>query len=413
MNSIIKDINLAKDGNYKIDWVSKHMPVLNALGDEMAREQTFAGKKIVATIHLEAKTAYLALILKRAGAQVIVTGSNPLSTQDDVCAALVGRGVQVFATYDCTPGEYEHYLLCALDTEPDILIDDGGDLVNLLHSQKRQLLPKIIGVTEETTTGVHRHRALERSGQLCVPTVAVNDSYCKYLFDNRYGTGQSTWDGIMRTTNLTIAGKNVVVAGYGWCGKGVAMRAKGLGANVTITEIDPIKAIEAVFDGFRVMTMLEAAKIGDIFVTVTGNIDVIRAEHFAAMRDGAILANAGHFDVEISKPDLAAVTVNKSIARKNIEQFLLRDGRTIYLLAEGRLVNLAAGDGHPAEVMDLSFAMQCVAARYLLQNQGKLENKVYILPRELDVMVARVKLETDGIGIDNLTDRQNEYLQQV
>ena len=283
----------------------------------------------------------------------------------------------------------------------------------MLHSQKRQLLSKIIGVTEETTTGVHRHRALERSGQLAVPIVAVNDSYCKYLFDNRYGTGQSTWDGIMRTTNLTIAGKNVVVAGYGWCGKGVAMRAKGLGANVTITEIDPVKAIEAVFDGFRVMPMVEAAKVGDIFVTVTGNIDVIRAEHFAVMKDGAILANAGHFDVEISKPDLAAITAEQRVARKNIEQFLLTDGRTIYLLAEGRLVNLAAGDGHPAEVMDLSFAMQCVAARYLLQNQGKLANKVYVLPRELDMMVARMKLETDGVGIDNLTAQQNEYLLRV
>ena len=410
MNSIIRDINLATAGNYKIDWVSKHMPVLNALGEEMARDQTFAGKKIVATIHLEAKTAYLALVLKRAGAEVIVTGSNPLSTQDDVCAALVERGVKVFATYDCTAEEYDHYLLCALDAEPDILIDDGGDLVNLLHSKKRELLANIIGVTEETTTGVHRHRALESSGQLCVPIVAVNDSYCKYLFDNRYGTGQSTWDGIMRTTNLSIAGKNVVVAGYGWCGKGVAMRAKGLGANVTITEIDPIKAIEAAFDGFRVMTMLEAAKIGDIFVTVTGNVDVIRAEHFAIMKNGAILANAGHFDVEISKVDLNTITAEKKMARNNIEEYLLMDNRIVYLLAEGRLVNLAAGDGHPAEVMDLSFAMQCVAARYLIQNDGKLENKVYVLPRELDQMVARLKLETDGIIIDNPTEKQNEYM---
>ncbi|MFA6074438.1 MAG: adenosylhomocysteinase [Negativicutes bacterium] len=412
MNSIIKDINLAAAGNYKIDWVSEHMPVLNALGEEMAREQTFAGKKIVATIHLEAKTAYLALILKRAGAEMIVTGSNPLSTQDDVCAALVQRGVQVFATHGCTAEEYDHYLLCALDTKPDILIDDGGDLVNLLHSERRQLLPNVIGVTEETTTGVHRHRALERAGQLCVPIVAVNDSYCKYLFDNRYGTGQSTWDGIMRTTNLTIAGKNVVVAGYGWCGKGVAMRAKGLGANVTVTEVDPIKAIEAVFDGFRVMTMLDAARIGDIFVTVTGNIDVIRAEHFAVMKNGAILSNAGHFDVEISKPDLVAITKEKTMARNNIEQYKLNDDRKIYLLAEGRLVNLAAGDGHPAEIMDLSFAMQCVAVRYLLQNQGKLENKVHVLPPELDMMVARLKLETAGVGIDSLTAKQDEYMQR-
>lgn len=412
MNSIIRDVNMAFEGNRKIDWVSKHMPVLNALGEELAREQVFAGKKIVATIHLEAKTAYLALILKQAGAEVVATGSNPLSTQDDVCAALVERGVQVFATYNCTAEEYEHYLLCALDTEPDILIDDGGDLVNLLHGKRQELLTKIIGVTEETTTGVQRHRVLENSGELRVPIIAVNDSHCKYLFDNRYGTGQSTWDGIMRTTNLTVAGKNVVVAGYGWCGKGVSMRARGLGANVIIAEVDPVKAIEAVFDGFRVMPMQDAAKIGDIFVTVTGNIDVIRAEHFAVMKDGAILSNAGHFDVEISKPDLDAITSQKSIARRNIEQYLLNDGRTIYLLAEGRLVNLAAGDGHPTEVMDLSFAMQCVAARYLLRHRSELENKVYVLPHELDLMVARLKLQTSGIMIDNYTEKQKEYLQR-
>ena len=412
MQSVIRDISLAPTGHKKIDWVSRHMPVLNTLAERMEREQTFKGKRLVATIHLEAKTAWLALVLKRAGAEVVVTGSNPLSTQDDVCAALVERGVTVFAKYNCTALEYEDYLLHALDTKPHILIDDGGDLVNLLHGQRRELLGDILGVTEETTTGVHRHRAMQHNGSLKVPIVAVNDSYCKYLFDNRYGTGQSTWDGIMRTTNLTVAGKTVVVAGYGWCGKGVAMRAKGLGANVVVTEIDPVKAIEAVYDGFRVMPMLQAAAIGDLFVTVTGNIDIITAAHFAMMKDGAIMCNAGHFDVEISKPDLCAAAISTAQVRNNIEEFVQTDGRRLYLLAEGRLVNLAAGDGHPTEVMDLSFAMQCVAVKYILESAGKLKNEVYVLPRYYDEEIALLKLHAQGMELDRLTERQSQYMSQ-
>lgn len=413
MKSMIRDIGLAEQGHTKINWVKEFMPVLNTLNAEVSASKPLAGKNVIVTMHLEAKTAYLGIVLKNAGANVVVTGSNPLSTQDDVAAALVDQGVTVYAWYNCTAEEYDGFLHKALDSQPDIIIDDGGDLVSLLHGERSDLAAKILGGSEETTTGVIRLRALEAEQRLKFPMIAVNDAYCKYLFDNRYGTGQSTWDGIMRTTNLTVTGKTVVVAGYGWCGKGVAMRAKGLGANVIVTEIDPIKAIEAVFDGFRVMPMAEAAVHGDIFVTLTGCKDVIRGEHVKVMKSGAIMANAGHFDVEINKQDLAGLAVSTRVARKNIEEFALEDGRKVYLLAEGRLVNLAAGDGHPTEIMDLSFALQALSAIYIAQNYQHLENKVYTATNEMNARVAELKLKALGIGLDRLSSEQQRYLNQA
>ncbi|WP_378952231.1 adenosylhomocysteinase [Pelosinus sp. sgz500959] len=413
MESMIRDIKLAPQGHEKINWVKNFMPVLNILNDDLSKTKPLRGKNIVVTMHLEAKTAYLALVLKNAGANVAVTGSNPLSTQDDVAAALAEQGVKVFAWYNTTEAEYEQFLHKALDTKPDIIVDDGGDLVSLLHGERSELLPNILGGSEETTTGVIRLRGLAAEGNLKFPMIAVNDAYCKYLFDNRYGTGQSTWDGIMRTTNLTVAGKVVVVAGYGWCGKGVAMRAKGLGANVIITEVDPIKAIEAVFDGFRVMTMEDAAKEGDIFVTLTGCKHVICREHMAVMKTGAVLANAGHFDLEINKEDLNEMAISKQIVRKNIEEFVMNDGRKIYLLAEGRLVNLAAGDGHPTEIMDLSFAMQALAVLHILEHHKEMENQVFNFPEEVSTKVALLKLTAMGLKIDSLTAEQKKYLMQA
>lgn len=411
MNSMIKDIALAPTGHQKIAWVKEHMPLLNILNERYAEKKIFDGLNMVVTIHLEAKTAYLAQTLKNCGANVVVTGSNPLSTQDDVAAALADSGITVFATHACSQEEYDLYLSKVLDTKPSLIIDDGGDLVNMLHSTRRELIPNLIGGSEETTTGVHRLKALNEAGKLAFPMIAVNDAYCKYLFDNRYGTGQSSWDGIMRTTNLAVAGKTVVVAGYGWCGKGVAMRAKGLGANVIVTEIDPIKGIEAVFDGFRVMPMREAAKYGDFFVTVTGCKDVITKEHFPLMKDGAVLANAGHFDVEINVKDLEAMTVEPAYeVRKNITTYTMPNGKKINLLGEGRLVNLACGDGHPVEVMDLSFAMQFLAMKYLLEHKGELQNNLYVLPEELNTEIAALKLEAMGAGIDTLTPEQYAYL---
>lgn len=411
MNSMIKDIALAPTGHQKIAWVKEHMPLLNILNERYAEKKIFDGLNMVVTIHLEAKTAYLAQTLKNCGANVVVTGSNPLSTQDDVAAALADSGITVFATHACSQEEYDLYLSKALDTKPSLIIDDGGDLVNMLHSTRRELIPNLIGGSEETTTGVHRLKALNEAGKLAFPMIAVNDAYCKYLFDNRYGTGQSSWDGIMRTTNLAVAGKTVVVAGYGWCGKGVAMRAKGLGANVIVTEIDPIKGIEAVFDGFRVMPMREAAKYGDFFVTVTGCKDVITKEHFPLIKDGAVLANAGHFDVEINVKDLEAMTVEPAYeVRKNITTYTMPNGKKINLLGEGRLVNLACGDGHPVEVMDLSFAMQFLAMKYLLEHKGELQNNLYVLPEELNTEIAALKLEAMGAGIDTLTPEQYAYL---
>ena len=413
MKSMIRDIALAPSGHDKIAWVKNFMPVLNQIEAEYSQTKPFAGKRIVMTIHLEAKTAYLALVLKNAGAEVAITGSNPLSTQDDIAAALVEDGVVVYATHGCTAEEYDEFLAKALDTRPEIIIDDGGDLVSMLHTKRRELLPGILGGSEETTTGVHRLHALAAKGKLEFPMIAANDAYCKYLFDNRYGTGQSTWDGIMRTTNLVIAGKNVVIAGYGWCGKGCAMRAKGLGANVIVTEVDPIKAIEAVFDGFRVMPMDEAAKIGDIFLTLTGNQDVIRARHFADMKDGVIMANSGHFDVEINIPELESQSVSRQTVRTNIEEFKQKDGRKLYLLAEGRLVNLAAGDGHPAEIMDLSFAVQFFSALHLLHHHQDMKPEVYLMPEEINTRIAEIKLASMEILIDKLTPEQKKYLDEA
>ena len=410
MQSLIRDISLAAEGRKKIDWVANFMPTLNTLGDRFEKEQTFKGQTIVVSVHLEAKTAYLSTVLKRGGADVIVTGSNPLSTQDDVAAGLVDMGLTVYAWYNCTDEEYTMFLNKALDHKPHIIIDDGGDLVNLLHTTRQDAKERLLGGSEETTTGVHRLKALAETEQLTFPMIAVNDSNCKYLFDNRYGTGQSTWDGIMRTTNLVIAGKTVVIAGYGWCGKGGAMRAQGLGANVVITEVDPIKAIEAVFDGFRVMPMDEAARIGDIFLTLTGDKDVIRKHHYEVMKDGAMMANSGHFDVEINIPELEEISVSRRTVRENIEEFKQKDGRKLYLLAEGRLVNLAAGDGHPAEIMDLSFGVQFFSALHILNHHAELEKKVYLMPDEINTKIAELKLKASGVAIDHLTDEQKAYL---
>lgn len=410
MESMIRDIKLAPSGHDKIAWVKNFMPVLRSIDEEYSKTKPFAGKKVVITMHLEAKTAYLALVFKNAGAEVIATGSNPLSTQDDVVAALVEDGVTVYSWYNCTNEEYDMFIDKALDCNPDMIIDDGGDLVARIHNERPELIDRIIGGSEETTTGVIRLKAIAEQGKLKFPMIAANDAYCKYLFDNRYGTGQSTWDGIMRTTNLVIAGKTVVIAGYGWCGKGGAMRAKGLGANVVITEVDPIKAIEAVFDGFRVMPMEEAAKIGDIFLTLTGCDNVINEKHFALMKDGAMMANSGHFDVEINKVDLLKNSVSHRPVRKNIEEYVQKDGRKLYLLAEGRLVNLAAGDGHPAEIMDLSFGVQFFSALHILNHHQEMENKVYLMPEEINTKIAQIKLKALGVELDELTEEQKAYL---
>lgn len=408
--SIIADPALAKDGHLKIDWAKAHMPVLNRIRERFEREQPFKGLKVAISLHLEAKTAYLAKVVQAGGAEVAITGSNPLSTQDDVCAALVEDGITVFAKYNPTPAEYKSLLVRTLETKPDLIIDDGGDLVTILHAERQDLLAQVRGGAEETTTGILRLKALEKEGELKFPMVAVNDAFCKYLFDNRYGTGQSVWDGINRTTNLVVAGKTVVVVGYGWCGKGVAMRAKGLGANVVVTEVDAIRAVEAYMDGFSVMPMIDAAKIGDYFVTVTGNRDAIRGEHYKVMKDGAILSNAGHFDVEVNKPELEALAVSRRTVRRNIEEYELADGRKLYVLAEGRLVNLAAGDGHPAEIMDMTFALQAMSLKYVNERYQEIGAKVVNVPYELDEQVARFKLESLGIGIDTLTAEQKAYL---
>lgn len=409
-NSIITDLKLAPEGHLKIDWVEAHMPVLSRIRKQFEKEQPFKGLKVAISLHLEAKTAYLAKVVQAGGAEVTITGSNPLSTQDDVCAALVEDGITVFAKYNPEPAEYKALMIRALESKPDLIIDDGGDLVSILHSERPDLLVNVRGGAEETTTGILRLKAMDKEGRLKFPMVAVNDAYCKYLFDNRYGTGQSVWDGINRTTNLVVAGKTVVVVGYGWCGKGVAMRAKGLGANVIVTEVDAIKAVEAYMDGFQVMPMIEAAKVGDFFVTVTGNRDVIRGEHYDVMKDGAILSNAGHFDVEVNKPELAERAVSVRTVRRNIEEYQLKDGRKMYILAEGRLVNLAAGDGHPAEIMDMTFALQALSLKYVNERYQEIGNTVVNVPYELDEQVARYKLESLGIGIDQLTEEQRAYL---
>jgi adenosylhomocysteinase len=408
--SIIKDLELAPYGYRKLEWVSQNMPVLNILKAEFEKTKPLTGKTIACCLHLEAKTGYLLQTLQAAGADVVACASNPLSTQDDVVAALVDSGITVYAIHGESTEEYHRFLELTLDAMPDALIDDGADMVTMLHKDRTEQARNIIGGCEETTTGIVRLKSMDDDNSLLFPMMAVNDAYMKYLFDNRYGTGQSVWDGINRTTNLVVAGKNVVVVGYGWCGKGVSMRALGMGARVIITEIDPIKANEAIMDGFQVMPMSEAAKLGDIFITVTGNINVIRREHMEVMKDNAIMANAGHFDVEISKGDLHDLAVSTRIARDNIEEFVMADGRKLYLLAEGRLVNLAAGDGHPAEVMDTSFSLQVLSLVYVIQNRDKLGNHVYNVPREIDERVALLKLQSLGVEIDSLTDEQKEYL---
>ncbi len=407
--SMIRNPERAPEGQKKIDWVSRHMPVLSSLADKHAPGQPFAGISMAVCIHLEAKTAYMARVFQRCGAQVTVTGSNPLSTQDDIAAALVKEGITVFAWHGATPEEYEDHIRHTVDTGPELVIDDGGDLITMLHRERPDLLQQVRGGAEETTTGLNRLRSMAATGNLAFPVIAVNDALCKYLFDNRHGTGQSVWDGIMRTTNLLIAGKTVVVAGFGWCGRGVALRAKGLGAQVIVTEVDPVRALEAAVEGYRVMPMGKAAPLGDIFVTTTGCSGVMGWEELRLLKDGAILSNAGHFDVEIDKAALNSLGEPAGKPRPNIEEYRLGDGRRVYLLAEGRLVNLAAGDGHPAEIMDLSFALQFLAMDYLLKSK-ELPRAVLPLPAELDHRVATLKLSSMGITIDSLSASQRAYL---
>ncbi len=410
MSSEIRDINLAESGERKIEWVKRNCDLLRTLEKEFSETKPFAGKKVALSVHLEAKTAYLCKVLAAGGADMYITGSNPLSTQDDVAAALVAAGLEVHAWYDCTSEEYNTHIRNVLKVGPNIIIDDGGDLVNMMHTEFVDLIPNVIGGCEETTTGILRLEAMNRDQTLKFPMVKVNNADCKHFFDNRYGTGQSVWDGINRTTNLIVAGKRVVVAGYGWCGKGVAMRAKGLGARVIITEIDPVKAIEAVMDGFDVMPMNEAAKVGDFFVTVTGCDKVIDAEDFAVMKDGAILCNAGHFDCEIDMAGLRKIAVETREMRKNILGYKLPTGQWIFILAEGRLVNLAAGDGHPAEIMDMSFAIQALSAKYLVEHADELTEKLIDVPKVVDHDVAVRKLAFLGKHIDTLTAEQEKYL---
>lgn len=408
--STIRDITLAGSGERKIRWVEAHMPVLRDIGRDFTQKRPFDGMKIALSVHLEAKTAYLCRVLEMGGAEMHVTGSNPLSTQDDVAAALAAKGMDVHAVYGCSSEEYEMHLRSVLSCGPNIIIDDGGDLVHLMHTEFADLIPNVIGGCEETTTGIHRLRAMDRAGTLRFPMIMVNDADCKHLFDNRYGTGQSVWDGIMRTTNLVIAGKYVVISGYGWCGKGVALRAKGLGAKVVVTEVDPVRALEAVMDGYEVMPMEEAAKIGDIFVSVTGCKDIITLEHCNLMKDGAILSNAGHFNVEIDMDALERCADETYEARHNIDAFKLPNGRTIYVIAQGRLVNLAAADGHPAEIMDMSFAVQAMSAEYLARTKGTLQPGVVSVPAEIDNDVAMRKLRAMGVSIDSLTCSQKKYM---
>ena len=386
------------------------MPLLDGIQKDFEASQPFKGLKVALSVHLEAKTAHLCEVLAAGGAEMYITGSNPLSTQDDVAAALVHEGLNVFAVHGCTEKEYFEDIRRVLQAGPNIIIDDGGDLVTTLHNEFPELVPGVVGGCEETTTGILRLKAMDAAGKLRFPMMLVNDADCKHLFDNRYGTGQSVWDGINRTTNLIVAGKNVVVAGYGWCGKGVAMRAKGLGADVIVTEVDPVKAMEAVMDGFKVMPMREAAALGDFFVTVTGCAWVITEKDFLKMKEGAVLCNAGHFDVEVDMKGLRELAPEARGMRNNIMGYTLPNGKHIYVLAEGRLVNLAAGDGHPAEIMDMSFAIQALSAKYLVENEGKLTEKLIDVPREVDLEVANRKLKFLGITIDRLTPEQEDYL---
>ncbi len=407
----IKDPNLAEGGRLRIEWADRDMPVLRSIRERFEKEKPLQGIRISACLHVTTETANLMRTLAAGGADVVLTASNPLSTQDDVAAALVSfYEIPVFAIKGEDNATYYKHIHAALDHAPNITMDDGADLVSTLHKERRDLLPNVIGGTEETTTGVIRLRAMAADGALEYPVIAVNDAMTKHFFDNRYGTGQSTLDGIIRATNILIAGRTVVVAGYGWCGRGVAMRAKGLGANVIVTEVDPLKALEAAMDGFRVMPMQKAAAEGDIFVTLTGDIHVIDRHHFEVMKDGAIVANSGHFNVEINIPALEEIAASKRRVRPFVDEYRLPDGRNIYLLGEGRLINLAAAEGHPASVMDMSFANQALSAEYLVKHGKELEKRVYTVPEHIDREIARLKLEAMGIEIDTLTPEQEAYL---
>ncbi len=411
--SDIRDLSLAPSGKDKIRWVESYMPILRSIRSRFEKERPFEGLSLAMSIHLEAKTAYLATVLRAGGAEVFATGCNPLSTQDDVAAALAADGFEVFARHGADEALYRKHLTETLSCRPHLLIDDGGDMIALLEGPCRPLGARLLGGCEETTTGIHRLRAREKAGKLSYTMMDVNDADCKHLFDNRYGTGQSTLDGIMNATNLIIAGKTVVVAGYGWCGKGLAMRAKGMGARVIVTEIDPVKALEAHMDGFSLMTMDEAAPLGDLFVTLTGCCDVIRGDHFRVMKDGALLANSGHFDVEINKTDLTALSRRIWQRKPHITGYEMADGRVLNLLAEGRLVNLAAGNGHPAEIMDMSFGIQALCLEYLAKNGASMTSGLYTVPAEIDRQVALVKLSSLGLSLDRLTPSQQHYLETV
>lgn len=406
-----KDLGLATEGKKRIEWAEESMPVLRRIRERFEKERPLEGVKVAACLHVTTETANLMRTLKAGGAKLALSASNPLSTQDDVVASLVEDfEISVFAVRGEDNKRYYSHINSVLDIEPNITMDDGADLVSTLHRERKELIPNVIGGTEETTTGVIRLRSMEANGVLAYPIIAVNDAQTKHFFDNRYGTGQSTIDGVIRATNYLLAGSRVVVCGYGWCGRGAAMRARGMGANVIVTEVDPVKALEAVMDGFTVMHSLEAAEVGDIFITLTGNTSVIRKEHFERMKDGAVVANSGHFNVEIDIPDLEKMAVEKQQIREHITQYRLRDGKRINLLAEGRLINLAAAEGHPAMVMDMSFANQALSVEYLVKNKGSFEKKVFSVPAEIDNEIARLKLESMDCRIDELTEKQKKYL---
>ncbi|MCS7120852.1 MAG: adenosylhomocysteinase [Nitrososphaerota archaeon] len=405
----VKDIGLAENGRLLVEWAAMHMPVLSKIAERFRREKPLEGLNIGACLHVTKETAVLVEALAEGGAEVSLCGSNPLSTQDEVAAYLAKQGIHVYAWKGETTDEYYWCVNRVIDHQPTITLDDGADLVTTIHTSRAEALLDVKGGTEETTTGVIRLKAMAEKGALRYPIIAVNDAYTKYLFDNRYGTGQSSIDGILRATNILLAGKKFVVCGYGWCGRGLALRARGMGANVIVTEVNPIRALEAVMDGFQVMPLTEASEVGDIFVTVTGNINVIRKEHFSRMKDGAIIANSGHFNVEVKIPDLEELSTSKRTVRPNLQEYMLRDGRRIYLLAEGRLVNLAAAEGHPSEVMDMSFSNQALCVEYIA-NAPRMEPRVYNVPPEIDELVARMKLEGMGIKIDQMTEEQKQYI---
>jgi adenosylhomocysteinase len=409
-NYDIKDPSLAEAGRQRIEWAYREMPVIKLIRERFAKEQPLKGVRLSACLHVTTETANLMLALKAGGADIVLCAANPLSTQDDVAAALVAQDIPVNAIKGEDDETYYQHIDATLDHKPQLTVDDGADLVTTLHSKRADLISDVIGGTEETTTGVIRLRSLEKTGKLKYPMIAVNDAQTKYLFDNRYGTGQSTIDGITRATNILWSGRNVVVCGYGWCGHGAAMRAQGLGAQVIVTEVKPVRALEAVMDGFRVMPIVEAAKIGDVFVTITGDINVIGKAALAVMKDGAILANSGHFDVEINLPALKAMAKSQRQIRPFVEEYALKDGRRLYLLAEGRVVNLSAAEGHPAAVMDMSFANQALGLEHLVKNKGKLKTAVYPVPEAIDRQVARLKLKSMDINIDTLTPEQEKYL---